>query len=168
MGSVRPAACRTRSRSSPGLRWGGLASRPGDQFLHSDRPRPAVRVRRLAVLDRHDRVVEALGERTDLAAVDHHPLALVGQLAHRRDDRGGAAAPPPPPRAPPLGHGPRPWPSPASSIDAWRALTGNPHLRKSARVESRVTTGKMVPVSGGGVISSPTFPSMFTVPTPPT
>src|SRR4026208_387389 len=137
MGSVRPAACRTRSRSSPGLRWGGLASRLGDQFLHSDRQRPAVRVRRLAVLDRHDRVVEALGERTDLAAVDHHPLALVGQPAHPPHDprpaaAAGAAGPAPPPSA----GVPRPWASTTSWIDTWRSLTGNPPLRKSARVES--------------------------------
>src|SRR5215510_6910781 len=58
----------TRSRSAP-------PSSPGT----SDRQRPAVRIRRLAVLDRDDRVVQALGERPDPAAVDHHLLALVGQ-----------------------------------------------------------------------------------------
>src|SRR5262245_48873500 len=39
--------------------------------------RPAVGIRRAPVLDPHDRVVEALGQRPDLAAVDDHAFALV-------------------------------------------------------------------------------------------
>src|SRR4029453_5107853 len=105
----------------------------------SDRQCPAVRIRRLAVLDRDDLVVQALGERTDPAAVDDHLLALVGQLAHWRDDRGGAGAPHLLQRAPPVG--------------------------RRGSVESRVTPGRMVPVRGGVMISSSIFTMMFMVPT---
>src|SRR6266566_2348051 len=61
--------------------------------LRSDRERPAVGIGCLPVLDGHDGVIEPLGQRPDLAAVDHHLPALVGQLAHRRDDRRGAGSP---------------------------------------------------------------------------
>src|SRR3972149_5025706 len=47
---------------------------------------PAMGIGRLPVLDPHDGVVEPLGQRADLAAVDDNLLALVGKLAHRRDD----------------------------------------------------------------------------------
>src|SRR6185503_15865669 len=53
---------------------------------------PAMRIRKLAVLDAHDGVVQPLGERPDAAVLDHHLVPAVGQLAHRRDDGGGAGA----------------------------------------------------------------------------
>src|SRR5215471_17121878 len=65
-----------------------------EHALHgSDLDGPAVRIRRLAILDAHDRVVQPLGERADLAVVDYHPLALVGQLADGRDDGRRTGAP---------------------------------------------------------------------------
>src|SRR5260370_19835834 len=89
-----PARCRTISPHviSPGR--GAQANSATEAIIvgaaagaRSDRERPAIGVRGLAVLDGHDGVVELLGERSDLAPVDHHLLALVGQLAHRRDHR---------------------------------------------------------------------------------
>src|SRR6266436_3250188 len=62
-------------------------------LIVSDLHGPAVGIRRLAVLDPHDGVVEALGELSDLRAVDDHALALVGELPDGRDDGGGAGAP---------------------------------------------------------------------------
>jgi len=60
---------------------------------------------------------------------------------------------------------PRPWASTTSSIETCRSLTLSPHVRSRARVESRVTPGRMVPVRGGVMISSPIFTMMFMVPT---
>src|SRR5262245_7557425 len=60
-------------------------------LLHLDGP--AIGIRRAAVLDAHDRVVETLGQRSDLSTVDHHALTLVGQLPDGRDDRGRSRAP---------------------------------------------------------------------------
>src|SRR5678816_3414464 len=59
----------------------------------SDDSRPSVRVRRGAVLDTHDGVVQLLREGTGAASVDGDPFVLVGQLAHGRDDRRGAGGP---------------------------------------------------------------------------
>ena len=52
-----------------------------------------------------------------------------------------------------------------SSIETWRSRTGRPHSRKSVSTESRVTPGRIAPVSGGVATSSPIFTMMFMVPT---
>src|SRR5258705_3263406 len=53
---------------------------------------PVVGIGGLRVLDAHDGVVELLGQRRGPPAVDDHALALVGELAHWRDDRRRARA----------------------------------------------------------------------------
>src|SRR4029077_18830449 len=91
--STRSTAAQVRRRTPAQYRVNSATEPIIDSLATSDRERPAIGVRGLAVLDGHDGVVELLGERPDLAPVDHHLLALVGQLAHRRDHRGGAGAP---------------------------------------------------------------------------
>src|SRR6185369_2804660 len=61
--------------------------------LRLDPNRPAVRVWRGAVLDPHDRVVEALRGLADPAAVDLDRVVLVRERAHRRDDGRGPRPP---------------------------------------------------------------------------
>src|SRR5688500_3397940 len=64
--------------------WGAMSGPPTSLDDHS----PSVLVRRRAVLDGHDGVVELLRGLPDAPAVDDEPLALVGELADRRDDGG--------------------------------------------------------------------------------
>ena len=53
---------------------------------------PAHVVRELAPLDAGDGIIQLVGDRADLAVVDVGNVALIAQLADRRDDRRGTGA----------------------------------------------------------------------------
>ena len=85
-------------KTSGGARWNFLAAW-AYALKHNNNDEAAAKnfvtqlFKNAAVLDTGDRVIQPLRQLADAAFVDHDALALVAQLANRRDHRCGARAP---------------------------------------------------------------------------